>query len=155
MVRIRSLNHISGPGGWRWVRLADVANAIGTSAPELLMRFVDVGPTLGLWTDDGVYLVLVPSADGISAELPNGDWVDFDYDEIDQFLAIVGPARVPFGWALEVAQLIEEGYGMTNVVEYIGYSSIDELPQQDHLLWISTVDLTSGHFRAGYALKEV
>lgn len=152
--QVRSLDHVAGPGDWRWVRLEDVTNAIGTSAPELLTRFVDAGPSLGLWTDNGAYLVLRPTADGIYIELPSDDVVEISYDETDQFLAIVGPVRVPFGWALEVARLIEQGFSATNTVEFVNYSSVDELPRQD-LLWISTVDLGAGHFRAGYALKEV
>lgn len=151
--QIRSVNHIAGPGGWRWVQLEDVANAIGTSAPELLRRFVDAGPTLGIWTAGGAYLVLVPSTDGISAELPNGDWVDFGFFETNEFLEIVGPVRVPLGWALEVAKLVERGYDMTNTVEFVNYNSSDELPQQD-LLWISVLDLASGRFRAGYAVRQ-
>lgn len=154
MVRIRSVNHIAGPGGWRWVQLSDVADVIGTSAPELLRRFVDVGPTLGIWTAGGAYLVLVPSPDGISVELPSGDGVEINYDETDQFLAIVGPVRVPFGWALEVAKLVEQGFSATNTVEYVGYDSADELPQQDHLLWVSALDLSSGRYRAGYAVRR-
>ena len=151
--QVRSLNHIAGPGGWRWVQLSDVADVIGTSAPELLRRFVDVGPTLGIWTAGGAYLVLVPSPDGISVELPSGDGVEIAYEETEKFLEIVGNIRVPLGWALEVATLVERGYDMTNTVEYVGYNSVDELPQPDHLLWVSVLDLASGRFRAGYAVR--
>lgn len=153
--QVRSLHHVAGPGGWRWVLLSDVADVIGMSAPELLRRFVDTGPTLGVWAEaDSVYITLSPTADGILIELPSGDVADigYDADEIGEFLEIVGPVRVPLGWALEVAQLVKQGYVMTNTTEYINYNSVDELPQQD-LLWIRTLDLGAGHFRVGYAAR--
>lgn len=149
--QIRALDRIAGPGGWRWVQLADVANALGMPAPELLRRFVDATPALGIWTGGGVYLELVPSPNDILVELPSDDVISIDYNETDQFLAIVGPVRVPIGWALKVAQLVEQGFSATNTIEFIGYNSVDELPQD--LLWTSTVDLDNGHFRAGYALS--
>lgn len=141
LTQIRSLRHVPGPGGWRWVQLDDVSRALGFPASELLERFMGSSMTLGLWLGGTDYIATRAIAGGtFVAELrTEGTQIDeievpLSADDVGEFLRIVGPVWVPLGWALEIARLIESGAERIEVVEY--YGTYDPEEASDDPLWV-------------------